>query len=235
MSHAAGSEAPHVSPYVLKSQPHSSHNIVLRLLREAGGGSRLLDLGCADGYLSRLFLVHGFSVTAIDAPTVSRHTIPAGADFLEADLDLGLPPLEGEFDFVICADVLEHLHHPERLLRQARAKMSPSGLLIASLPNSGNIYFRLTVLLGRFPSHERGLFDSTHLHFYTWDGWTQLLRRTGFRIARVESSVIPFSLVLPRLPRLAAALESLYAMAARIWKALFAYQFVVIASPDSQE
>jgi len=221
------------SPYVLKPQAHSSHSILLRLVPENGNGRRLLDVGCADGYLSRLFAERGFSVTAIDAPG-PRRAITDGIRYLEADLDSGLPMSEGRFDFVVCADILEHLRDPDSFIRQIRSRIAEGGKLIASLPNSGNIYFRLNVLFGRFPAHESGLFDRTHLHFYTWDGWCDLLRRNGFQITTTRTSVIPFSLFWPRLPRVAVALESLYAVAARAWSKLFAYQFIVVAEDRSR-
>ena len=217
------------SPYVLKAEPNSSHSIVLQLLPENGNGSRLLDVGCADGYLSRLFAARGFSVTAIDAPAGRERKLPDGIRFFEADLDSGLPAVDGAFDFVICADVLEHLRSPEMLLRQIRASLADGGKLIASLPNSGNIYFRLNVLLGKFPQDDRGLFDRTHLHFYMWKGWTDLLRQNGFRIMTARPTVIPFSLALPSQPGLGRLLESVYLVAARLWKTLFAYQFVAVA------
>lgn len=217
------------SPYVLKPHAHSSHSLVLELVPEDGHGLRLLDVGCADGHLSRLLAARGFSVTAIDAHTPRPQTLPDGITFVEADLDRGLPPVDGDFDFVVCADVLEHLCDPEGLLRQIRSRMPAGGKLVASLPNSGNIYFRLSVLLGKFPEHDTGLFDRTHLHFYMWKGWVNLLTRTGFRITAVRYSVIPFSLRWPNRPALAALLESLYSIVPRVWPTLFAYQFVVVA------
>lgn len=216
------------SPYALKPQPYSSHSLILQLLPENGHGLRLLDVGCADGYLSRLFAARGFSVTAIDAVAPTQ-AVPDGVHFLEADLDQGLPPAAGDFDFVICADILEHLRHPDVLLRQIRPRMAAGGKLVASLPNSGNIYFRFRVLSGEFPEHDRGLFDRTHLHFYMWKGWHNLLTRSGFRITAARQSVIPFSLRWPNQAGLMARLESAYAVAARVWPALFAYQFVIVA------
>jgi hypothetical protein len=106
--------------------------------------------------------------------------------------------------------------------------------LLASLPNSGNLYFRLTVLSGRFPRHERGLFDRTHLHFFTWDGWLELFHSQGYRLETVRPSGIPVGLALPAWQGSAAvrAAEALSAAAARFWKRLFAYQFVISARPE---
>jgi SAM-dependent methyltransferase len=221
------------SPYTLKPQLHSSHSILLELVPAKGKGRALLDVGCADGYLSRIFAERGFSVTAIDVPG-GRRVMSDGIRYLEADLDGGLPALDRNFDFVVCADILEHLRNPSSLLGQIRAQIREGGQLIASLPNSGNIYFRLNVLCGRFPAHDRGLFDRTHLHFYTWDGWRVLLGGARFRIVTVRTSVIPFSLFWPGMPRFTAMLESLYAVAARVWSKLFAYQFIVVAENQSE-
>ena len=85
---------------------------------------------------------------------------------------MGLPELPpASFDYFFCADILEHLRDPARLLHQLRTALYPGGLLIASLPNSGNVYFRLNILAGRFPQDDKGLFDRTHVRFYMWSGW----------------------------------------------------------------
>jgi SAM-dependent methyltransferase len=217
------------SRYTLKPQAHSSHSLILQLLPENGRGLKLLDVGCADGYLSRLFAARGFSVTAIDAVAPQAQPLPDVIRFLETDLDHGLPPVADDFDFVVCADVLEHLRDPEQLLRQVRSRMTAGGKLVASLPNSGNLYFRLNVLLGKFPEHDSGLFDRTHLHFYMWKGWRNLLTRSGFRITAARQSVVPFSLRWPNHAGLTALVESAYAVMARAWPRLFAYQFVIVA------
>src|SRR5215469_347299 len=210
------------SPYLLKPQPYSSHSIIQRLLPENGQGRRLLDVGCANGYLSRRFCERGYRVTGIDSRERPAVGFSETIDFFTVDLDRGLPELEGAFDFIICADVLEHLYDPNVLLGDLRARLAPGGQLIASLPNSGNVYFRASILMGRFPSHDRGLFDRTHLHFYMWEGWKKLLQAHGFHIQSVEPSAIPFSLMTPKTPRLGEALESAYMLAARAWKTMFA-------------
>ena len=107
-----------------------------------------------------------------------------------------------------------------------------SGVLIASLPNSGNIYFRLMVLGGRFLKDDKGLFDRTHVHFYMWKGWRELFASAGFQIEERKVSGIPVGLALPGWDGSAAvrALEWLAYAAARVRPTLFGYQFVVTAS-----
>jgi len=66
--------------------------------------------------------------------------------------------------------------------------------MIASLPNSGHFYFRGNVALGRFRQVDRGLFDRTHLHFYTLSGWKRLFEQPGFVIESIDPTSIPLGL-----------------------------------------
>ena len=191
-----------------------------------GDGRRVLDIGCGYGHIGDFLSQRGFDVTGVDYPGISHSP---EIQFVDADLDHGLPPLQGTFDFIICADILEHLRDPLAMLLQVRKLLSPGGALIASLPNSGHAYFRYQILLGRFPHEDRGLFDRTHLRFYTWDGWVDLLGRAGFNIQTLRCSGIPFSEAFPRFP-LVGTFEWLSFSSARIWKRLFAYQFIVRAA-----
>lgn len=216
------------SRYQFKPGRYSSHGLLLDALGLEGRGLRVLDAGCAGGYLSEALAARGFEVTAIDLPGSEA---PRGVEFIAADLNDGLPSLRGRFDFILCADVLEHLRDPLALLRDCRKCLADGGALLASLPNSGHAYFRWNVLMGRFPQHDFGLFDRTHLHFYTWDGWVELLDRGGFRIERTACSAVPIDRALPRWKGSAAVrvLERLSFESARVWKRLFAYQFIVLA------
>ena len=222
------------APYQLKDSPYSSHSLLLASLPASGGGRRVLDVGCAGGYLGAILAGRGYRVTGIDSPGAARAGFPDSIDLLEADLDLGLPPLTGRFDFVICADVLEHLRRPALLLRDLRNVLATGGRLAASLPNSGHAYFRWNVLTGRFPADDRGLFDRTHLHFYTWRGWLDLFHAAGFRIETLRCSGVPIGLALPKWEASAAvrALERMSYESARCWKKMFAYQFIVTAAPE---
>lgn len=217
--------------YRWKPSPYSSHSTLLRVLPAEGLGRDVLDVGCGDGRLASQLAARGFRVTGIDRPSEYPGDFPESVRHIERDLDLGLPHLYEKFDHVICADILEHLRDPAGLLRQIRDVMTPGARLIASLPNSGNIYFRGQVALGRFPQHDQGLFDRTHLHFYTWAGWRGLFESNGFRIASVDVTSVPFEQAFARngSSGLLRAMEAAGFGFARAWKKLFAYQFVITA------
>jgi 2-polyprenyl-3-methyl-5-hydroxy-6-metoxy-1,4-benzoquinol methylase len=157
--------------YELKPGRYSSYTLVLAALPQQERGRTILDLGCSGGDLGVRLVERGFAPTCVDRPGETPPALPEAAALLAADLEEGLPGLlRPPFDFILCADVLEHLLEPDRLLASLPGALAEGGRLVASLPNGGNLYFRLNILMGRFPAHDRGLFERTHLHFYTWRG-----------------------------------------------------------------
>lgn len=219
------------SPYLLKSGEYSSHARILKRLPPASGAARLLDVGGGEGYLASALHDRGYQVTILAAPGTVDSRIPAQAAIIESDLDLDFPKIDGGFRYIVCGDVIEHVRDPQRLLRWLRGLLEPGGEIVASLPNSGHWYFRLNVLMGRFPAHDRGLFDRTHLHFYTWKGWRELFAGAGFELQSVEPTSLPFGLALgwKETHPLVRVCEYLNYKLAKIWKTLLAYQFVVTA------
>ncbi len=216
--------------YTFKSSPYSSHSILLGRLPEPGNGRRILDVGCGNGYLAELLTQRGYDVTGIERPEGVSRQFPDSVRFLPADLERGLPALD-RYDVIICADILEHLRDPGGLLRSLKPHLAPNGYFLCSLPNSGNIHFRLTVLSGRFPKEDKGLFDRTHVQFLTWDGWRDLFSTAGLEFTAAQPTGIPVGL---RFPTLQSSLpiqvaEGVCYHLAQIRKQLFGYQFVVEA------
>ena len=219
------------SAYRLKDSTFGSHSRLLGELPLDGHGASVVDVGGGEAYLSNSLSSRGFHVTCVAQPGSVAPAMSSAVKIVEADLNLSLPVLPDRFSYILCGDVLEHLVDPGAVLDWLRAALLPGGRLIASLPNSANIYVRLSVLAGRFPEHERGLFDKTHLHFFAWRNWAQLFDRSGFWIEKTMPTVIPFGLLFPSpaAQPIVWGLEGINYVLARGWKTLWAYQFVVVA------
>jgi len=167
--------------------PNTSYAKVLEL---AGDVTSVLDVGCNTGYLGQLFIERGATVAGIDNDEVALEKAQAaGLEARFADLDA--TPIESvfagrRFDLVVFADVLEHLKYPDRVLTGSHSILTPSGRVVASIPNVAHGNLRLDLLLGRFEYTKLGLLDNTHLRFFTAETIRQLFLDSGFAIEAVE-------------------------------------------------
>lgn len=176
--------------YEAKASPTSSHGrMVSWLLGEPPG--RVLDLGCADGSIAAALREGGHYVVGVDR--MATNGVKERVDeFVQADLDDGLPPeVEGEFDAVLAADVIEHVRRPDQLLSELHGVVAPGGALWASIPNFAHWYPRLRVALGRFDYDRRGILDETHLRFFTRGSFERLAEGHGWTVARRGYTGLP--------------------------------------------
>ncbi len=93
-------------------------------------------------------------------------------------------PLDS-FDHIIFGDVLEHLYDPEAAVRQAAMRLVPGGSLLACIPNVQHWSVFVQLMLGSWPRRNRGLFDSTHIRWFTLSDMVLLMRGEGLSVARI--------------------------------------------------
>jgi SAM-dependent methyltransferase len=87
------------------------------------------------------------------------------------------------FDGVILSDVLEHVADPVAFLRAlSAAPPLAHARFVISVPNYAVWYNRLRTLAGRFDYSWSGLYDRTHLRFFTRRSLRDLLEYCGFRV-----------------------------------------------------
>jgi SAM-dependent methyltransferase len=217
--------------YTLKADPFSSHSVILDWLAE-GQGRRLLDVGAADGLLSRHLSERGWKVTAIEAdPAMAAAGAPHCERMLVADLNRGVPVLDGVFDTIVCGDVLEHLADPASVLRALVGSLAPGGDVVVSVPNVAHLWVRLSLLAGRFDYADRGILDRTHLRFFTRRTLDDLLAGAGLDVVRRTATPVPlYQVVAPRWHgRGVATVHGVSAAAARTLPRVLGYQFIVHA------
>ena len=152
---------------------------------------KVLDLGCSNGALGASLrqAVPGRRVWGIELdPEFARVAASRLDDVLCADLGAldwsqAFPGIT--FDCIILADVLEHLADPAATLHAARQRLQPGGCLVISLPNIRHVSAFFAIYVGgRFPQRQRGIFDSTHLRWFTLADARQLLAQQELEVRR---------------------------------------------------
>lgn len=165
-------------------ETNTSHGLLVGMVPP---GSRVLDIGCAAGYLGDALrekecIVHGVEldpVAAEEARTRLASVVVADAESLDYRAEYGVDA----FDVLVLADVLEHCRNPGRVLTGALAVLADDGSLVISIPNVAHGSLRLGLLQGRWNYTPLGLLDETHVRFITWATLQDLLADAGLVVS----------------------------------------------------
>ncbi|OBH97906.1 SAM-dependent methyltransferase [Mycobacterium sp. E2733] len=151
---------------------------------------RVLELGCAEGvFAAAVKELTGAEVWGIEfSAQVAERARERIDRVLVGDADAQIAELpDNYFDAVICNDVLEHLVDPLATLTQLRTKLRSGGAVVASIPNIryapalSKIVFRKD-----FPQDDQGIFDRTHLRFFTRKSMVRMFETAGFTMRRMK-------------------------------------------------
>src|SRR3954447_18813474 len=141
---------------------------------------RVLDLGCATGATG----------------TPRKRGQPAHVTGIEIELDYAReaerkldrvivgdvaqpPKILGTYDTLIAADVLEHLVDPWTALKHYTALLEPGATAVVSLPNVAHWSTYAYLARGTWPRRPEGIFDRTHLRWFTLKDARDLLLQAG--------------------------------------------------------
>lgn len=167
-------------PYYVEQAPQRIANAD-RLLAMVPGGGRLLEIGCACGFLLEAARRRGFDVRGVEmsawAAEYARRTY--GVDVHTGTLESAALPAES-VDVVVMADVIEHLFDPPATLREIRRILAPGGRLLLLTPDVGSLAARLT------GPRWWGLLDD-HYFYFSRRTLRRLLAQEGFAVERIRA------------------------------------------------
>lgn len=162
----------------------------------AGGGLRVLELGC--GYRAAQLLAlrdrvaRGTGVDFRIAPELRGDPV---FSFHEGTIEDALPKLAGEtYDVILLISVLEHLREPLAVLEAARQLLRPGGVLLVNVPTwRGKVFLEFSAFrLGLSPKVEM---DDHKMYYDRRDLWP-LLVRAGFKPSGIRLRYHKFGLNL---------------------------------------
>lgn len=183
--------------YAVKPASYFSNaraDFVDRLPRDPS--AQILEIGCGNGATGVLALSEGccrryvgvelFERVAEEARDVLNEVITGNVETLEFSWQ------PATFDAIIFSEVLEHLVDPGRTLRRLARFVRPGGMLLASSPNIAHWRVIRELVMGRFYLEDQGVFDRTHLRWFTPDTFAELAEGAGFQVEEL-GPVTPFS------------------------------------------
>lgn len=178
--------------YVAYHAPRFAYLLDLLARHGLGPGGRLLDVGA-----SRLtsLIRERFGIPVDTLGFGEDRAAPEGRHFA-FDLNLAQSPQTWrrdlpQYDFIVLAEVLEHLYTaPELVLGFLETLLTADGLLVLQTPNAASLPKRIKLLLGRNP-YERIRLDARnpgHFREYTRRELHGLARDLGFQVEEATTS-----------------------------------------------
>lgn len=157
------------------------------------GATSVLEIGCSGGNtLAWLGAEKGYTrcCGVEQMAGVAKHAQDMGLNVVVADIENEPMPFEGQFDLVLCLDVLEHLLDPWLALRKIRDSVRPGGHLIASIPNVSHVSVLGGLLLRNAWRYEdSGVLDRTHLRFFTGATMRELVRGADLELLQQKGRI----------------------------------------------
>lgn len=152
-------------------------------------GTKVLELGCADGFMTSILCSHFDSVVSIDASAKyvrqaqgklgnkARFYVTLFEDF----------EIEERFDTIICAHVLEHVANPVLILQKTRNWLNKDGRILIAVPNANSIHRKAGVYMGLLKKcDELNELDKKlgHRRIYSMDMLKKDILSAGLRIEK---------------------------------------------------
>lgn len=161
-------------------------DLIEHLNQDTSKAFRLLDIGCGCG--STLLRIEGLYPNAeIVGVEKCSKAVEIGRKLAEIhclDIEKEELPFEKQsFDYILMGNVLEQLKNPQESLLKIKEYLKPSGVMIASIYNSGNIKNIYGLLRGSCPYTERyGLWDKKNIRCFTGESLMLMFQRCGFQV-----------------------------------------------------
>jgi 2-polyprenyl-3-methyl-5-hydroxy-6-metoxy-1,4-benzoquinol methylase len=153
--------------------------------------ARILDVGAGNGSLGRLLatldrrvIIDGIEPNAVAARIAEPYYRSMYVGYLTDYIDT----IDFEaYDFIVLADVIEHIENPQIFLRQLTERLGERAKLLVSIPNVAFGAVRLSLARGEFNYVDSGILERTHLRFFTYDTAISLFKSLNLGVSMAIS------------------------------------------------
>jgi GT2 family glycosyltransferase len=98
---------------------------------------------------------------------------------------------EDKYDYIVLADVLEHLYDPNKILQKMKRQLKENGCILTSIPNVMNARVIYELLHGDFTYKDSGILDRTHIRFFTNNEIARMFENEGYEIESIVGTISP--------------------------------------------
>lgn len=176
----------------LDLETDNSLSLIVRRIKE---GSKILEFGPAAGRLTK-HLKEGMNcqvyIVELDGEAYKKAILYA-EDGVVGDIETyeWHEKFKNEkFDYILFADVLEHLRNPKKVIKVCREHLCENGRIITSIPNVAHNSVIFNLLKNSFRYNNLGLLDNTHIHLFTYNSVREMFEENGMFISYFDGTYI---------------------------------------------
>ena len=153
-------------------------------------GSKVLELGCADGLMTEMLVKHFKRVVAVDGSSKFCDEVRSRikTDNLEVVCSLFEDfEVNEKFDTIIMAHILEHVENRVQMLKLANNWLKDNGVILIDVPNANSIHRKAGVKMGLLKRvDELNELDKKlgHRRVYTWETLQKDIKEAGLKIKK---------------------------------------------------
>lgn len=168
-------------------------NSLSKIIKQIERNSVVLEFGPAAGRMTRYLKQHlncKVYIVEIDNEAAKKAAVYA-EDFIVGDIEsyIWLEKWEAiHFDYIVFADVLEHLRNPQKVLAKTKLLLKEEGKTILSVPNVGHNSILINLINNIFNYMPTGLLDDTHIHLFAYNTLVAFCSYAGY-IPIIEDAV----------------------------------------------
>lgn len=157
------------------------------MLDHITANSKVLEFGCANGRMT--YYLHNTLHCSVDIVEYDPELFKLASQYASDGICGDITTFEWcdkfagqKYDYIIFADVLEHLRNTEDVLKKCQDFLVDTGIIWISVPNIAHNDIIANLYLDTFNYTKTGLLDSTHVHFFTKKTARALFERLGYHI-----------------------------------------------------
>lgn len=177
---------------LLVIKENDSLSMLLKYIRPY---SKVLEFGCANGRMTKYMAEQlNCEVSIVEYEKEAyQDAVKFAADGMCTDIMQfeWCEYFQSSFDYIIFADVLEHLANPKEVLIKTHKLLKEDGKVLLSIPNIAHNDIIVKLIQGSFDYTNIGLLDDTHIHFFAKNGISKFLSISGYVAEKVEYTQIP--------------------------------------------
>jgi 2-polyprenyl-3-methyl-5-hydroxy-6-metoxy-1,4-benzoquinol methylase len=158
---------------------------------------RILDIGGSSGRFAQA-IKQSLGAQAVFVADYSADALAKAAEITDGTFQVDLNrrgaitealSSTDPFDLVFCLCVLEHVYDPWALIAELHETLPMGATIVASVPNTQHLRFIARVVGGTWHYDHTGLFDRTHIRFFSRKSAEKLMTCSGLELVASQMRI----------------------------------------------